>query len=328
MAARHPSSCECCRADVDPDTTDNCSCTLRPWATLVHECRLIQLFNEKLNFHVQPPNEECFLSVAILNVGIKRDDTNIRDEYNEFRKATDMCGRPPKNGRIPFCKAMAIKCSLDQWKTYPDFVILSEAPNNLNEKLREFLPMYDFFYDQFANEDCIFLCWKGEAWKPLSETIERIEVPGFKPKCRAVRLQRSYKNASMQTDVTVIGVHLPSKETKDKKRKNTTCLRDLIKMPNHGVVIIGGDFNLDIHECFPSTDEILVPSSLPTAKSACIDNIVVAKLECQSKMKVTVVRRDVISVRDDQVILDHNPVLGVFHIENATCTNQNHKCLE
>jgi hypothetical protein len=72
------------------------------------------------------------------------------------------------------------------------------------------------------------------------------------------------------------------------KQEHIKHLRELISdIPNHGVVIIGGDFNLNIHNypCFLSTDTICIPSHTPTAARGCIDNIVVAKLKCQEQMK-------------------------------------------
>jgi hypothetical protein len=117
----------------------------------------------------------------------------------------------------------------------------------------------------------------------------------------------------------------PVSVLKEDKGLYNTYARFSTTFNNHGVVIIGGDFNFNVHEypCFSSSDEILVPSQIATAKRGCIDNIVVAKLECQYAMTVTVTRRDVINILDHP-ILDHNPALGVFRVKDAMCFNSAH----
>jgi hypothetical protein len=54
----------------------------------------------------------------------------------------------------------------------------------------------------------------------------------------------------------------PALKFKEKQKILIRMRRLISDIPNHGVVIIGGDFNLNIHKypCFPSTDEILIPS--------------------------------------------------------------------
>jgi hypothetical protein len=325
-------ACKCCRFVGLNTNINNCSCALKPLDP-VHECAIDTHFKTQLNLR-DPQDEECFLSVAIFNVGMNSTEANPAKPVNQFRAARDLCARAKKGKRIPFCKLMIIKSSLACWATYPDFIILSEAASNLKTAFEVFLPMYDCVYEKVTDSgnDNIFLCWRRDAWMVCPNKPKEcypLKKDGFIPRCRAVTLQRIYTNASVQ-NVTLVGVHLAVKKKKndteplndDKKKQIVVELRSLINtIKNHGVVIIGGDFNVKIHEsCFPVTDKILLPSDLSTAADGCIDNIVVTKRnKCQDNMEVTVTRRHVINVLDHP-ILDHNPVLGVFNIKNGICT--------
>lgn len=318
--------CDGCKKETRASNASNNCSFASVVRTPVYACRIVQHFNDKLNLCDKTSCSS--VSVATFNIGISSSSrTLIAGKDNEFGKAKEMCGKAKRNGRVPYCRVMTIRCVLELWATYPDFIILSEAPNNIREDMNKFLPMYDFVHHK---EDEICLCWKNDTWKSPSKTCDSIEVS---TRCRTVALQRIDQKHSVR-NVTLIGVHMrrkkdardqPALKFKEKQKILIRMRRLISDIPNHGVVIIGGDFNLNIHKypCFPSTDKILIPSYLPTAASGCIDNIVVAKLECQHEMTVTVTRRDVINILDHP-ILDHNPVLGVFCIKSIACSNPAH----
>jgi hypothetical protein len=134
-----PRTCGCCGKTQN---VVNCSCEDELTKGPTHECRIVKHFSDILKLC----DEGCLsVSVATFNIGISSSKKMVFSKVNEFVKAKKMCARnQARNGRVPFCRVMAIKCVLEQWETYPDFIILSEAPNNIGEDMKKFLPMYDF----------------------------------------------------------------------------------------------------------------------------------------------------------------------------------------
>jgi hypothetical protein len=93
MAATNSTKCNCCGAKGADAKINNCSCAPERREP-VHLCGIIRHFEEKLNTRAQLPqlpDEECALSVAILNVGISSSKKLINKKPNELKAAIEKC---------------------------------------------------------------------------------------------------------------------------------------------------------------------------------------------------------------------------------------------